>query len=395
LYQKSITDMIDFIRSSLFHVWRFSLGDSFLGDIRRCLLFLYQFIRTSDKSNYLNISFLFSILLFLQTIMNSKSIIGIGNALMDIVVKLPDFEVIKKNNLPKGSMTLIDAMTSENLNNQTNQFAKILTPGGSVANTVHGLAYLGAKAGFIGKVGNDELGEKYFNELKQIGAKPTLFKSNTPTGVAMALVTPDSERTFGTYLGAAIELTPEDITIDLFRNYDIAYIEGYLVQNHALVLKASEMARKAGLTIALDLASFNVVEENIDFLKHIIEEYVDIIFANEEEAKAFTGLEPEKAIDTLGNLCDIAVVKIGKNGSLIKFKGDVINVGAIGTECIDTTGAGDLYAAGFLYGFSKGLPMEACGKIASIVAGKVITVYGARMDQSLWDVIIKDVKMLL
>jgi len=327
--------------------------------------------------------------------MNSKSIIGIGNALMDIVVKLPDFEVIQKNNLPKGSMTLIDAETSKNLNNQTNQFAKILTPGGSVANTVHGLAYLGAKAGFIGKVGNDELGEKYFNELEQIGAKPILLKSNTSTGIAMALVSPDSERTFGTYLGAAVELSPEDITIDLFRNYDIAYIEGYLVQNHDLVLKASEMARKAGLTIALDLASFNVVEENLDFLKHIVEEYVDIIFANEEEAKAFTGVEPEKAIDVLGNMCDIAIVKIGKNGSLIKYNDAVILVDAIGTECIDTTGAGDLYAAGFLYGFSKGLPMEVCGKIASIVAGKVITVYGARMDQSLWNVILDDVKKLL
>jgi len=161
------------------------------------------------------------------------------------------------------------------------------------------------------------------------------------------------------------------------------------------VLKASEMARKAGLTIALDLASFNVVEENLDFLKHIVEEYVDIIFANEEEAKAFTGVEPEKAIDVLGNMCDIAIVKIGKNGSLIKYNDAVILVDAIGTECIDTTGAGDLYAAGFLYGFSKGLPMEVCGKIASIVAGKVITVYGARMDQSLWNVILDDVKKLL
>jgi sugar/nucleoside kinase (ribokinase family) len=327
--------------------------------------------------------------------MNSKSIIGIGNALMDIVVKLPNDEIIVKNNLPKGSMTLIDAETSKNLNDQTNQFDKILSPGGSVANTVHGLANLGAIAGFVGKVGTDELGEKYFKELEKIGAKPTLFKSETPTGIAMALVTPDSERTFGTSLGAAVELSPEDITIDLFRNYEIAFIEGYLVQNHDLVIKACEMARKSGLLIALDLASYNVVEENLEFLTQIVDEYVDIIFANEDEAKAFTGLEPEKAIEVLGDLCDIAIVKVGKNGSLIKFKEEVIKVDVVGTECIDTTGAGDLYAAGFLYGFSKSLSMEICGKIASIVAGRVITVYGARMDQPLWDVIRKEVKMLL
>jgi sugar/nucleoside kinase (ribokinase family) len=327
--------------------------------------------------------------------MNSKSIIGIGNALMDIVVKLPDFEIIIKNNLPKGGMTLIDSEISKNLNDQTKQFEKILTSGGSVANTVHGLANLGAIAGFIGKVGTDELGKKYSEELQKIGAEPILFNSNTPTGVAMALVTPDSERTFGTYLGAAVELIPEDITIDLFRNYEIAFIEGYLVQNHDLVLKAAEMARKSGLLIALDLASYNVVDENLDFLKRIVEEYVDIIFANEDEAKAFTGLESEKAVEMLGLLCDIAIVKVGKDGSLIKYNDEVIKVDIVGTECVDTTGAGDLYAAGFLYGFSKGLSMEKCGKIASIVAGKVITVYGARMDQPLWDVIRKEVKMLL
>ena len=254
-----------------------------------------------------------------NNVMSTKrSIIGIGNALMDVVVKLPNDDILSKYNFPKGSMILVDAETSSKINSDTEVFEKILAPGGSVANTVDGLANLGAEAGFIGKVGNDDLGKKYNNGLSAIGAKPLLFESETSTGVAMALVTPDSERTFGTYLGAAIELSPEDITIDLFRGYDIAYIEGYLVQNHDLVRKAAEMARKAGLTIAIDLASFNVVEANIDFLKEIIAEYVDIIFANEEEAKAFTGKEPEDAIHEFAKSCEIAVVKIGKEGSLIK-----------------------------------------------------------------------------
>jgi sugar/nucleoside kinase (ribokinase family) len=314
-----------------------------------------------------------------------KSIIGIGNALMDVVVKLPNEELLINNNLPKGSMVLVDAITSDSINQQTEQFEKILTPGGSVANTIHGLACLGVETSFIGKVGNDKLGQTYYDELAKLGAHPSLFKSNTSTGVAMALVTSDSERTFGTFLGAAIELSPDDLSIDLFRGYDIAYIEGYLVQNHDLVRKACEMARKAGLTIALDLASYNVVEDNLDFLKEIVHNYVDILFANEEEAKAFTGQEPEEAIHTLANICDIAIVKVGSKGSYIKSDRGLVNIGVVDAVCIDTTGAGDLYAAGFLYGIANNLSLEKCGNIAAIVAGKVITVYGARMDEVIWE----------
>lgn len=314
-----------------------------------------------------------------------RSIIGIGNALMDIVVKLPNNELLSKYNFPKGSMILVDADTSNHIFNDTREFERIYAPGGSVANTVDGLAHLGTDVGFIGKVGTDELGKNYYEGLVKIGAKPILFESETSTGVAMALVTPDSERTFGTYLGAAVELSPEDINIELFRGYDIAYIEGYLVQNHALVRKAAEMARKAGLTIALDLASFNVVADHLDFLKEIILEYVDIIFANEDEAKAFTGSDPAEAVHLLSQICDIAVVKIGKKGSLIKSSTELIKVGVIDAIPIDSTGAGDLYAAGFLYGYSKNMSLDKCGEIASIIAGKVITVYGARMEENSWN----------
>jgi sugar/nucleoside kinase (ribokinase family) len=327
--------------------------------------------------------------------MSSKSIIGIGNALMDVVVKLPDNEILLKNNLPKGSMILVDAKTSDSIYFQTEGLEKILAPGGSVANTVHGLAHLGAKTAFIGKVGTDELGEMYQDELENIGAIPILFKTSIPTGLAMALVTPDSERTFGTYLGAAIELAPEDLTIELFDGYDIAYIEGYLVQNHNLIRKAVSLASEAGLTIALDLASYNVVEANLEFLNEIISSHIDIIFANEDEAKAFTGKNPEEAVTILAGMCDIAVVKTGAKGSLIQNGNDLITIGVTGTTCIDTTGAGDLYASGFLFGISQNQPLEICGKIASIIAGKVITVYGARMGNELWSIINEEVNQAI
>jgi sugar/nucleoside kinase (ribokinase family) len=317
--------------------------------------------------------------------MTAKRILGIGNALMDVVVKLTDEQTLKANNLPKGSMTLVDAETSKYIDLQTEGFEKMLAPGGSVANSVHGLAQLGAQAGFIGKVGADELGSIYFNELMKIGALPELFKSaQTPTGRAMALVTPDGERTFGTFLGAAVELTPADLTAELFNGYDIAYIEGYLVQNHDLIRKAAFLAKDAGMLVALDLASYNVVEQNIDFLKEVITNSVDILFANEDEAKAFTGKQPEEALNELSEFVDIAVVKIGSKGSLIKQGSYSIEIGAIECNCVDTTGAGDLFAAGFLYGLSKGMPLETCGKIGAITAGHVIQTYGARMDDATW-----------
>lgn len=326
--------------------------------------------------------------------MNSKSIIGIGNALMDIVVTIPDDSILVKNNLPKGSMTLIDVETSSNLNLQTKHFNRILAPGGSVANTIHGLANLGSKASFIGMVGNDEMGRIYQYELEKIGAKPHLFHSDTSTGIALALVSPDHERTFGTYLGAAVELSENELSKSLLSGYDIAYIEGYLVQNQNLIRRAATIAKELGMLIALDLASYNVVTANIGFLKELVADYVDIIFANEEEAHAFTGKGPEESVEILSGLCKVAVVKTGEKGSLIKHNGILTKIGITGTDCVDTTGAGDQYAAGFLYGFAQGFPIETCGKIAAIMAGKVISIYGARVEEHMWDEVKSEIALI-
>ena len=323
-----------------------------------------------------------------------NGVIGIGNALMDIMVRLEDDKLLEELNLPKGSMTLVNTETSDGINNKTEGLYKELTPGGSVANSIHGLASLGAKSAFIGKVGNDETGQLYGKELERIGAKPLLFKGNNPTGKAMGLVSPDSERTFGTYLGAAIELSADDLDISLFKNYEIAYIEGYLVQNHQLVETGCKLAKQVGCKIAIDLASFNVVEDNLDFLKRIIGQYVDIIFANEEEAKAFTGLEAEEAVWEMGRLVETTIVKIGKRGSYILQDNVISTIPGSAVIPIDTTGAGDLYAAGFLYGMVNNFDMIRCGRIAAILAGKVITVIGARIPDSEWPEIKEQVESL-
>ncbi len=318
-------------------------------------------------------------------------VLGMGNALIDIMTKLENDSILTELNLPKGSMQLVDSSFSKIVMDKTKHLNPILTSGGSAANTIHGLAKLGVETGFLGKVGNDEMGEFFKNNLEQSNIKPLLLQSPTSSGQAIALVSHDSERTFATHLGAAVELSDSDINNNTFNGYNYFHIEGYLVQNHQLIETALKYAKSNGLKISLDLASYNVVEDNLDFLKRVVAEYVDIVFANEEEAKAFTGKEPEGALDDLANICEIAVVKIGKAGSLIKTKGKSYKAGIINVKSIDTTGAGDLYAAGFLYGLIKGKTMDACGELGALLSGKVIENLGAKISDDSWSFIKKQI----
>jgi sugar/nucleoside kinase (ribokinase family) len=312
-------------------------------------------------------------------------VLGMGNALVDIMTKLESDDTLKQFNLPKGSMQLVDFEFSSKVNEGTNHLEKQIASGGSAANTIHGLAKLGIETGFIGKVGEDEFGRFFHDDMVESTITPLLLKSTTPTGKAMALISQDSERTFATYLGAAVELSPEDIIKEQFEGYDIFHIEGYLVQNHKLIKRAVKLAKEKGLTVTLDMASYNVVEENLEFLNEILVKYVDIVFANEEEAKSFTGKEPEEALFQFSELCDIAVVKTGKSGSLVKQGITDHKVTAINVESIDTTGAGDLYASGFIYGMIKGYSLEKCGKLGSVLAGKTIEMIGPKMDETKWN----------
>jgi sugar/nucleoside kinase (ribokinase family) len=261
--------------------------------------------------------------------------------------------------------------------------------GGSAANTIHGLAELDIKTGFIGKVGDDMLGKFFKEDLKRAGIEPILFYGRSGTGVAVTLISPDSERTFAVYLGAAMEQSPEDISSELFQAYEYFHIEGYLVQNHELIETALKIAKKKNIKISLDLASYNVVEENIEFLKLIIPDYVDIIFANEEEAKAFTGKGPQEALAELAEITEIAVVKTGEKGSFIKRGEEFYMIGIIDVDSVDTTGAGDLYAAGFLYGLIRKLSLRESGDLGALLSGKVIENIGGKINRDIWDEIKK------
>ena len=275
-------------------------------------------------------------------------VLGLGNALTDVLATLPTDGVISRTGLLKGGMQLIDEQKLAELTALFKGYDTVLAPGGSAANTLTGITRMGLPAGFIGKIGRDECGRFYREALEQAGVESRLLEGDLPSGRAMTLVSPDGERTFGTYLGAAASLTAAELRPEMFGGYDLLHIEGYLVQDPDLIRTAVCMARNAGLRISLDLASYNVVEAHRDFFGELIRDYVDIVFANEEEALAYTGKVPAEAVRVLSEACDIAVVKCGADGSLVRQGKRQIRIEAIPARCIDTTGAGDLYAAGCL-----------------------------------------------
>ena len=312
-------------------------------------------------------------------------VLGMGNALVDIVSELPDDSLLKEFDLRKGSMQLVDKDFSNYMLEKIRQLEKTEISGGSAANTICGLAAMGVETAFIGKVGKDRLGKVFENDLVSNGIHPLLQYSDNETGHALALVSPDSERTFATCLGAAVELEPGDLAAEMFEEYTHFYIEGYLVQHHELIRRAVELAQENKMTVILDLASFNVVEDNLDFLHFLVKEYADVVFANADEARVYSkGKEPEDALAEIASDCWIAVVKTGKEGSLIQNGHQIFRVPATKVNCIDTTGAGDLYAAGFLYGMLNDLTLPLCGEIGSILAGKVIELIGARIPDATW-----------
>jgi len=318
-----------------------------------------------------------------------KKILGMGNALVDILILVEDEKILGQLDLPKGSMQLVDIKRSQSILNRLQNHRKSISAGGSAANTIHALAMLGASTGYIGVIGEDELGGSFVKDMIDAGVEPHMIHSTRETGHATGLITPDSERTFATFLGAAIELSADHLSSFNFKNYDYLHIEGYLVQNHDLIKTAVTLAKENGLTISLDLASYNIVEANLAFLREIVSDYVDIVFANEEEAKMFTGKEPRAALEEIGAMVKIAVVKTGSKGSLVTQGDKVVEIGIIPVKPIDTTGAGDLYASGFLYGHSRNMSLQQCGELGALLAGKVIEVIGSKMNKEQWEEINK------
>ncbi len=323
-------------------------------------------------------------------------IIGMGNALVDVLVRIDDDSLLEKLHLPKGSMQLIQEDTLSEIRKYTSGMKIHRSTGGSAGNTVCALAALGANPGFIGKIGQDETGAFFGDTLRQRGVNALLPTCDLPSGIASTFISTDGERTFGTYLGAAATLRAEDLSRKMFAGYNYLYIEGYLLQDHDLMLRAVQLAKEEGLQVCLDMASYNVVEAERDFFDQLIVKYVDIVFANESEALAYTGKAPHEALEEIASKCSIAVVKTGKEGSLVKKGTEVIQLLSCPVDnVLDTTGAGDFYAAGFMYGLTCGYSLEKCVQISTILATAVIQEVGTTLPAKKWDEIKLNIESLL
>lgn len=322
-------------------------------------------------------------------------ILGLGNALVDVLSKLDSDETLVKIGIQKGAMDMISreqmyVIRKYQANTETTQ-----APGGANCNTMRAIALLGGQSGFIGKVGDDNLGQFYEEALLKAGVASYLIKTEGPSGACTVFISPDGERTMGTFLGPAPTISPDEIMEDVLRNYDCIHIEGYLIVNEELVRETMKKAKRLGLKVALDLANYNIVNAYKGLLEEVIPQYVDILFANANEAEAFTGLPAQEAVKALEKQVHVALVTLGKDGSLIGSEGKFYHVDAEGGKPVDTTGAGDNFAAGFLYGQSVGASLVQSAQIGSMLSGYVIDVVGPQVPADKWEQIKLKVNSIL
>jgi sugar/nucleoside kinase (ribokinase family) len=312
-------------------------------------------------------------------------IVGVGSALVDLLAREDD-AFLKQIDAAKGGMILVDEPFIQSVVSRlTGQ--PTMVPGGSACNTLVGVGRLGGEASFVGKRGEDALGDLLEEGLLSSGVRPKLFRSEQPTGRVLSIITPDAQRSMLTFLGASLELSISEITPDCFAEAAVVHVEGYLLFNRDLITTVVTTAKQAGARVSLDLASYTVVKQAKPFLESLVYDCVDILMANEDEARVFTGESDEDSLlKLLSEKVETAVLKLGERGSVISHRGEIVKVAPTGSsDIIDTTGAGDLWASGFLYGLVNDLPLEQCGKIASACGYEVCRVVGAVIPDDGWE----------
>lgn len=315
-----------------------------------------------------------------------SKILGIGNALTDVLATLDNDDILHQLGLPKGGMTHIDGATYQRIRDLFSTIPTTVSVGGSVANSCRAMAHLGMNVGFLGKVGNDSYGHLYAKSLTDVGAENCMVVSRElPSGVCCAFISADGERTFADFMGASLDLNVHDVSSATLQDYQYLFLEGYLVQDHEFILNAARMARDEGLKVMMDVASYNIIMADREFSYMLVRDYVDIVFANEDEARALTGKEPEEALQELAQMCEVAVVKVGAHGSLVKRGEEQVHVDAVQVDqVLDTTGAGDYFSAGFLCGLLGGMPLKRCAEIGSVVSAEEIQVIGTQLTEDKW-----------
>ncbi|MDY6967104.1 MAG: adenosine kinase [Spirochaetota bacterium] len=312
-------------------------------------------------------------------------IVGIGSPLLDYIIQVDDV-ILTELDLKKGHMHLIDEEKSRAILQRMEDYSMDITPGGSSANSLAGISNFGGKTLLLGKVGHDSNGERYIYESHKAGIDTRLSKHEGMTGHAITFITPDSERTFATHLGAALHFTKDDIVNEDILNCKILHIEGYILEPlefREAAFYAMEIARSNNILISIDLADPSLIQRIRNVFTKAVTEYADIVFVNEDEAKEFTGEEEEEALDILHSMCSIAVVKLGERGSLIKKDREIYRIPSYQVDVVNTNGAGDMYAAGVLYGIVKDIPIERAGRIGSYSSSLVVARIGARLEEKI------------
>jgi sugar/nucleoside kinase (ribokinase family) len=314
-------------------------------------------------------------------------VLAIGNAIVDVIAKVDDGFVAREK-LVKGSMNLIDEPRAEELYAHMGPASE--HSGGSAGNTAAGVASFGGKAAYFGKVKNDQLGGIYRHDMRAIGVSfdTPAAEDGPATARSFILVTPDGERTMNTYLGACVNLTTADIDADTVRKSAITYMEGYLYDKPEAMgafREAAKIARTAGRMASITLSDSFCVERHRDDFLNLIRTGIDIVFANESEIKSLYQTQSfEGALGAIRKDCAVAVLTRSEKGSVIARGSEVVEVPAFPVDhVVDVTGAGDLFAAGFMFGYTKGLPLKRCGELGSLAAAKVISQVGPRPDVSL------------
>jgi sugar/nucleoside kinase (ribokinase family) len=317
----------------------------------------------------------------------SLDVTGIGNAIVDVLAQADD-GFLARQKLVKGTMTLIDAARAEALYGA--MAPAIEVSGGSAGNTMAGIASLGGQGAYIGKVGDDELGRVFAHDLRAIGVRydTAPLRKGAPTARSLILVTPDAQRTMNTFLGASVELGPEDIAPEVITAAQVTYLEGYLFdppRAQAAFRKAAELAHGAGRKVALSLSDPFCVDRHRPEFRDLVAGHVDILFANEVEiGSLYETRDFDTALRAVRGHCEIAALTRSEKGSVIVTADAAHKVAAEKVaKLVDTTGAGDLYASGFLFGLTHGRDLATCGRLGSLCAAEAISHYGARPEASL------------
>ncbi|QDT39836.1 adenosine kinase [Stratiformator vulcanicus] len=313
----------------------------------------------------------------------SYDVYAIGNALTDIQARISD-DLVTELRFAKGIMTLVDEETQIRVLNSLDGAETTRCAGGSGANTVAGIADFGGKVAYAAKVGDDEIGDFFLQDMRSLGVEIEVPQaSDGQSGTCVILITPDAERTMLTHLGVSASLSPEDVSEEEIKQADYVYIEGYLFSGEptkSAALHCIDVAVRNGVKVAFTVSDPFLIHQFRDEFLKLIEGPVDLLFCNLEEARALTTLnDPIECAQELHQHCSNVAMTLGANGSIVMHGGEVIPIEGVSVDAIDTTGAGDMYAAGVLYGVTNGLTWKQSGHLASHAAARIVSQMGARL----------------